>query len=275
MITNKQLSNKLKELDKILLKKYSRKSKRERKKKKRDWRTYEEQYSERIKKCMKELELLLKETSYNIRTTNKRGKKFQLTVKQKTTLLLIKHFMGKTKLSIIYESASDKAKEAIEKSGMNEGWNSSLDKLQDLVERGGNMIKLNPYLIFGGKCAEAMEYYQSIFGGELKMQKYSEIGMPVSDEDKDKIIHAHLENSNITLMASDDNAKSPVKVGNNVQLSISGSDEAKLREIFNKLSQGGKIQMPLKKEFWGDIFGMLTDRFGMQWMVNISSGAKK
>ena len=78
MITNKQLSNKLKELDKILLEEYARKSKKERKKKKRDWRTYEEQYSERIKGCMKELEPLLKEASCNIRTANKRGKKFQL-----------------------------------------------------------------------------------------------------------------------------------------------------------------------------------------------------
>lgn len=96
MITNKQLSNKLKELDKILLEKYAKKSKRERKKKKRDWRTYEEQYSKRIKKCMKELEPLLKDASCNIRIANKRGKKFQLNVKQKTTLLLIKHLMGKT-----------------------------------------------------------------------------------------------------------------------------------------------------------------------------------
>ena len=96
MITNKQLRNKLIELDKILLKKYSRKSKRERKKKKRDWRTYEEQYSARLKKCMKELEPLLKEASCNIRIANRKGKKFHLTVKQKATLLLIKHFMGKT-----------------------------------------------------------------------------------------------------------------------------------------------------------------------------------
>jgi len=96
MITNKQLSNKLKELDKILLERYARKSKKERKKKKRDWRTYEEQYSERIRRCMKELEPLLKEASCNIRITNKRGKKFQLNVKQKTMLLLIKHLMGKT-----------------------------------------------------------------------------------------------------------------------------------------------------------------------------------
>lgn len=96
MITNKQLLNKLKELDKIILKKYSRKSKRERKKKKRDWKTYEEKYAERIKKCMRELEPLLRGASNGIRIVNKRGKKFQLSVKQKVTLLLIKHLMGKT-----------------------------------------------------------------------------------------------------------------------------------------------------------------------------------
>lgn len=96
MITNKQLSYKLKELDKIILKKYARKSKRERKKKKRDWKTYEERYAERIKKCVRELEPLLTEASNNIRINNKIGKKFKLSVKQKTTLLLIKHLMGKT-----------------------------------------------------------------------------------------------------------------------------------------------------------------------------------
>lgn len=96
MITNRQLAFKLKELDKILLKKYARKSKRERKKKKRDWRTYEEQYSERIKKCMRQLEPLLREASAKIRILSKRGRRFQLSVKQKVTLLLIKHLMGKT-----------------------------------------------------------------------------------------------------------------------------------------------------------------------------------
>lgn len=96
MITNKQLKYKLKELEEILQKKYVRKSKRKRKKNKRDWKIYEEQYSERIKKCMRELEPLLKEASNKIRIVKRRGKKFQLSVKQKVTILLIKHIMGKT-----------------------------------------------------------------------------------------------------------------------------------------------------------------------------------
>jgi len=95
MITNKQLSYKLKEFEKIIQKKYARKSKRERKKNKRNWKTYEEQYMLHIKEAMKELEPLLKEAS-NIKITSKRGKRFQLTPKQKTTILLIKHLMRKT-----------------------------------------------------------------------------------------------------------------------------------------------------------------------------------
>lgn len=95
MITNKQLTNKLKEFEKIIQKKYAKKSKRERKKNKRNWKTYEEQYMLHIKEAMRELEPLLKEAS-DIKIINKRGKKFQLTPKQKTTILLIKHLMRKT-----------------------------------------------------------------------------------------------------------------------------------------------------------------------------------
>lgn len=95
-ITNKQLSNKLKELDKILLKKYSLEFKERRKEEKRNWKTYEEKYASRIKKCMRELEYLLIKASANIRIVKKKGRKFQLSVKQKITLLLIKHLMRKT-----------------------------------------------------------------------------------------------------------------------------------------------------------------------------------
>ena len=94
MITNKQLSKKLIEFEKIIQKKYARKSKRESKKKRRNWKTYEEEYMSHVKTAMRELEPLLKEAS-SIRRFSKRGKKFQLTVKQKITILLIKHLMRK------------------------------------------------------------------------------------------------------------------------------------------------------------------------------------
>lgn len=134
---------------------------------------------------------------------------------------------------------------------------------------------LNPYLIFNGSCKEAMEFYQSILSGKLSMQTYAESGMPTSEEDKNKIIHARLDNDTLTFMASDDNKKSPVQMGNNIHMSIVGSDETLLTTYFNKLSVGGKVDMPLAKQFWGDTFGMLTDKFGLHWMVNIASAPQK
>lgn len=128
---------------------------------------------------------------------------------------------------------------------------------------------LTPYLNFNGNTKEAMEFYQSVLGGKLTMQTFGESGMPISPEYKDKIIHAALENDTLSFMASDGNDEHPVHMGDNIHMSIVGSDESKLTEFFNKLSEGGKIDMPLAKQFWGDTFGMLTDKFGIHWMVNI------
>lgn len=134
---------------------------------------------------------------------------------------------------------------------------------------------LTPYLTFDGKTKDAMTFYQSVLSGELKMQTFAESGMPTSPADKDKIIHADLKNDTLSFMASDGNAENPVHMGNNVGLSIAGTDEATLTKYFNGLSEGGKIDMPLAKQFWGDTFGMLTDKFGIHWMVNIGSMEQK
>lgn len=123
-----------------------------------------------------------------------------------------------------------------------------------------------------GKTKDAMEFYQSVFGGELKMQSFAESGMPTTDETKDNIIHAELKNDWMTIMSSDGDSSHPVTMGNSVNLSLIGTDETKLTELFNKLSEGGEVTMPLAKQFWGDTYGQLTDKFGIHWMVNISSG---
>ncbi len=96
--------------------------------------------------------------------------------------------------------------------------------------------------------------------------------MPVADEYKDNIIHAQLTSDEVILMASDTADHGKAEFGTSVHLSLVGSDEAKLTENFNKLADGGKVDMPLQKQFWGDTFGMLTDKFGIHWMVNIASG---
>jgi PhnB protein len=134
---------------------------------------------------------------------------------------------------------------------------------------------LNPYLNFDGKTAEAMKFYQSVLGGELELHSYGEFGAPVPEDEKYRIMHAMLKNDALTFMASDGNEHHPVHMGDNITMSISGSDEEPLRKYFEGLSEGGKIDMPLEKQVWGDIFGMLTDKFGVHWMVNISTGEQK
>src|SRR5215831_2099143 len=133
------------------------------------------------------------------------------------------------------------------------------------------MSTLTPYLTFNGNAGEAMKFYQSILGGELSMQTFEEAKMAERPEDKTKIIHAALKNDALTLMASDANSSKPANFGDNISMSVSGADNTKLSDVFNKLAEGGKVDMPLAKQFWGDTFGMLTDKFGVHWMINITA----
>jgi PhnB protein len=131
--------------------------------------------------------------------------------------------------------------------------------------------RLNPYLNFNGDAKVAMEFYHSILGGDLNIQTFGDSGQAKEDSEKDKVVHAQLKAEGIDLMASDGHEDMKVVFGDSVHLSLVGEDEATLTEIFNKLSEGGKVDMPLAKQFWGDTFGMLTDKFGIHWMVNISA----
>lgn len=131
--------------------------------------------------------------------------------------------------------------------------------------------QLTPYLTFNGKAAEAMKFYHSVLGGKLTMQTFGEVKMATSPKEKDLIIHATLMNEGLTFMASDSMPSRLAKFGDNIQMSISGNDSARLKKVFAGLSKGGKVDMPLAKQFWGDTFGQLTDKFGVHWMVNITS----
>lgn len=136
-------------------------------------------------------------------------------------------------------------------------------------------ISLNPYIFFRGNAKEAMEFYKSVFGGELTTQTMGEVPdehLPPdmkNAEAKNMIMHASLTGGAIELMASD-SPKASAKAAK-IELSLGGEDESKLRQMFDALANGGKVNMPLEKQFWGDTFGMLTDKFGVDWMVNISS----
>lgn len=135
-----------------------------------------------------------------------------------------------------------------------------------------SQVKLDVYIFFTGNCKEAMEFYHSVFGGELTVQTYGEVPGDQSPEmaaHKDKVMHARLSGGDVSLMAGDSTRTE--KFGqSSITLSLGGSDEEKLRELFKKLAEGGTVTSELKKEFWGDIFGSLTDKFGIDWMVNIS-----
>lgn len=132
-------------------------------------------------------------------------------------------------------------------------------------------MQLSPYLNFSGNTADAMKFYKSVLGGELQIQTFGDANMAQSPEDKDRVIHANLKSDSITLYASDTQPGRDAEFGNNVNLSLMGNEKDRLTEVFNKLSQGGTVDMPLAKQFWGDTFGMVTDKFGVHWMVNITA----
>ncbi|MFE2755689.1 VOC family protein [Actinosynnema sp. NPDC059335] len=130
--------------------------------------------------------------------------------------------------------------------------------------------RLNPYISFAGNAREAMEFYESVFGGTLVVNTFGEFGQADAPE-AEKIMHAQLETpSGYTLMASDTPPGMPHNPGDNVTISLSGDDGEELRRYFEQLSEGGNVTVPLEKQMWGDEFGACQDRFGISWMVNIS-----
>ena len=132
---------------------------------------------------------------------------------------------------------------------------------------------LAPYLNFNGQAAEAMRFYQSILGGQLTMQTFGEVKMAEKPEERDLIVHAVLKTDSFTFMASDTHPSRQTRFGDNIHMSVTGRDSDRMTKVFNSLAEGGKIDMPLAKQFWGDKFGMLTDKFGVHWMVNIGAQA--
>jgi PhnB protein len=133
---------------------------------------------------------------------------------------------------------------------------------------------LNPYINFKDNAREAMDFYKSVFGGELTQSTFADFGSSSGPEDANLIMHSQLETpAGFTLMASDTPAHMDFKGAGNISVSLSGTDEAALTGYWNKLSPGANVTQALAKAPWGDSFGMLTDKFGVGWMVNIT-GAK-
>lgn len=131
-------------------------------------------------------------------------------------------------------------------------------------------VRLNPYLSFTDNARAAMEFYQSVFGGDLVVSTFGDMG----DKDApgaDLVMHAMLETPNgLALMGADTPPGMDHNPGNTITVSLSGDDGEALRGYWEKLSDGGDVQMPLEKQVWGDEFGACTDKFGVPWLVNIS-----
>ncbi|GAB3581092.1 VOC family protein [Calidifontibacter terrae] len=129
--------------------------------------------------------------------------------------------------------------------------------------------RLNPYLSFRDNAREAMTFYQQVFGGQLNISTFAEMGD--ESDAKDGVMHAMLETDDgFALMASDTPPGMDLAPMQGMSISLSGDETEALTGYWNQLSDGGSVTMPLEKQMWGDTFGMCTDKFGVAWMVNIA-----
>ena len=130
--------------------------------------------------------------------------------------------------------------------------------------------RLNPYLSFRDNAREAMEFYRQVFGGELVLSTFGEAGMP--GVAADLVMHGQLESpSGFTLMGADTPPGMDHAPGGNITVCLSGDDADDLGGFFRALCEGGTVTTPLERQMWGDEYGACVDRFGIPWMVNIST----
>jgi PhnB protein len=131
--------------------------------------------------------------------------------------------------------------------------------------------QLNPYLSFLDNAREAMGFYQSVFGGELTISTFGEFQASDDLAEQDKVMHSLLStDGGLVLMASDTPDQMDLTPGSNFSISLSGTDEPELRGYWAMLSDGGTVAMPLGPAPWGDMFGMCSDKFGVNWLINIA-----
>jgi uncharacterized glyoxalase superfamily protein PhnB/uncharacterized protein YndB with AHSA1/START domain len=190
---------------------------------------------------------------------------------------------GKTKMILQHEGlpAGEHSRNA------KTGWEESLNKMERFLSEEtakknpagsdsnyGKEIKpaqLNPYLLFNYKCEEAFDFYRSVFGGEFQMKsKFKEMpGYSGPATDGERIMHIALPLKNGSMLMGSDSPGDDVKItaGNNVSISFSADSEAEAEKVFNGLSNGGQVTMPLEKTFWNAYFGMCIDKYGVNWMV--------
>ena len=140
------------------------------------------------------------------------------------------------------------------------------------------MKNIEPYLIFDGNCEKAFTFYESVFGVKIAaIMKYKDMPAEekkgISELDMERVIHVLLPVSNkVSLMGSDSHSNMKTYAGDNVSLTLNVESETEAHLIFEKLSEGGKVTMPLGKTFFADLYAMFTDKFGIHWMIIYAKG---
>jgi len=143
------------------------------------------------------------------------------------------------------------------------------------------MATINPYLNFNGNTEEAFNFYRSVFGGEfLSIMRFKDNPAcgEIAERDKERIMHIALPIGNGNILMATDSLESlgqKLTIGNNIYVAIAPESKEEADKLFNGLSAGGKIEMPLQDMFWGGYFGSFTDKFGVQWMVNYDKNHQK
>jgi PhnB protein len=131
-------------------------------------------------------------------------------------------------------------------------------------------MRLNPYINFRDQARDALQFYHQVLGGDMTMTTFAEGGMAQDPAEGEKIMHGQIDTPDgFTLMVSDTPPGMPLAQDGNIAISLSGDDEPDLRRYWDGLADGGQVALPLEKAPWGDTFGMVRDRFGINWMVNI------
>lgn len=130
------------------------------------------------------------------------------------------------------------------------------------------MVGVNPYIAFRGNCREAIDFYKTALGAEeVYAQTYGD--SPMAEMGKpDAIMHCTIKIGDSSVMMCDDFHTENFSTGGNISLAIGLNDVEKAKTMFANLSDGGNVTMPLDKTFWAEAFGMLTDKFGINWMIN-------
>jgi PhnB protein len=134
-------------------------------------------------------------------------------------------------------------------------------------------IRLNPYLSFRDNARDAIEFYQSVFGGDVDLMTFAEMHASEDPTEQDKVMHSQLTTPiGLVLMASDTPNAMELTPGDSISVSLSGDavDQETLTAYYDKLAEGGQITQPLVAAPWGDYFGMVLDKFGVNWLVNIA-----